>query len=76
MIKVGDIQVTVTYKRVKRVTLKVTNGEVVLVCPRDVKEEYIVGFVEKNAEWIRRKLYKKSFRTWRNSFAWPYIGKL
>lgn len=60
MIKVGDIQVTVTYKKVKRVTLKVTNGEVALVCPRGVKEEYLVGFVEKNAEWIRRMLDKKS----------------
>jgi predicted metal-dependent hydrolase len=60
MIVVGDIQVTVTYKKVKRVTLKVINDKVVIVSPRGVSKDYLTSFVEKNVEWIKQTLAKKN----------------
>jgi predicted metal-dependent hydrolase len=60
IITLEDIQITVTYKKVKRVTLKVINGEVVIVCPREAHKEYLVSFIEKNLDWIKQTLAKKS----------------
>ena len=50
----------VVYKRVRKVTLKVnTNAQVEVVCNKRVSREYLVSFVSKHIDWIRKTLEKK-----------------
>ena len=60
MITIDGIEVVVVYKRVRKVTLKVnTNAQVQVVCNKRVSREYLISFVSKHIDWIRKTLEKK-----------------
>lgn len=60
MITIDGIEVVVVYKRVRKVTLKVnTNAQVEVVCNKRVRKEYLISFVSKHIDWIRKTLEKK-----------------
>ena len=61
MINVDGIDVNVIYKRVRKVTLKITtDAKVEVVCNKRVSREYLVSFVSKHMDWIRKNLAKKA----------------
>lgn len=60
MITIDGIEVVVVYKRVRKVTLKVNaNAKVEVVCNKRVSKDYLVSFVSKHIDWIRKTLEKK-----------------
>ena len=60
MITIDGIDVLVVYKRVRKVTLKInTNAQVQVVCNKRVSREYLVSFVSKHIDWIKKTLEKK-----------------
>ena len=52
-LKLGDLDIPVDYKAVKRLTLRVKGASVTVTAPRGVDIETIRVFVESKSDWIR-----------------------
>ncbi len=53
---VDDVDIIITRKRVKRVTLKVVRGQATVVCPLFYSDVEIRSFVLKNIDWLKNKM--------------------
>lgn len=52
-----EICYTLTYKKVKRINLRINlNGEVMVSAPRGTKAEFIEKFLNKNDDWILKNV--------------------
>ncbi|MFA6866772.1 MAG: SprT family zinc-dependent metalloprotease [Clostridia bacterium] len=67
---VGDITVTVLYKRVKnmRITIKSNQNMVILTMPNNYKIEKGITFINQKSDWIHKNLDKKLIYTLPTNF--------
>lgn len=60
MIIVDGIQIKIVYKKVKKVTLRVTSSaQAVLVSPFKVSKDYLISFVSLHIDWLKKTLEKR-----------------
>jgi len=58
----NDIEVLIQRKKVRNINLKVDRqGKVSLSCPKNIKEEIIVEFLNSRYEWIKEAIKKLSY---------------
>ena len=59
---VDGISVVIVRKKVKRITLKITNSTPLISCPYTVSESYLQDFVRAKKGWITKQLEKEKSR--------------